>query len=331
VGETNKIARKETAALIGLDGKTIETINRGRWTAVTITSGGSNLEAQANDNGVLLFDRPGGQPLQHLVSPEPAERSIREISFAPGGQILAAGVYDRDGNADSKGMTLIWNVVSGAVQKRLSHPGPVRSLSFSPDGRVLGIATANGIAELWDWEHGRLLRAITYSDKALGKYGLYAHLLFASGGNRLIIGVLATIGIWDALNGREIARIDTSGYIRDMVLSPNGDQLIVATRNTARIWDVTTLRESSRIIEDQEIEQLDVDRGGKYVLTYTRNGITPWLARSADLIEEVCKLLPERSKPDDWEQYSDELYPHRCPGKGSRSIIEEVIQNFAGS
>lgn len=56
---------------------------------------------------------------------------------------LATGSYDMS--------VRIWDVESGTIVNRLEgHTGPVRSLAWSPSGRLLASGSDDGTVRIWD-------------------------------------------------------------------------------------------------------------------------------------------------------------------------------------
>jgi WD40 repeat protein len=105
-----------------------------------------------NGGGVGLWDVATRKRVGTL--PEPGAQGVEAVAFSPDGQMLAAG----DGN----GKTYLWDLRTGKLIATLVNPlGPVplvlagqtmydvRSVAFSPNGRMLATSDTDGRAYLW--------------------------------------------------------------------------------------------------------------------------------------------------------------------------------------
>src|SRR5262249_49153808 len=77
-----------------------------------------------------------------------------------------------------------------------------------------------------------------------------------------------TVRAWDVETGRQIMRLDLSGWMRGVALSPNG--LLVAAiglRNELRVWDAATGTEHFRLVGHGEM-------GGRRRVRFAAHGET---------------------------------------------------------
>jgi WD40 repeat protein len=72
---------------------------------------------------------------------------IEEVSFTPGGELLATAGSDRG--------VRIWAASTGRTLRILPHEASVHSLDFSPDGTRLVTAGPDGGLGLWDVRRDR--------------------------------------------------------------------------------------------------------------------------------------------------------------------------------
>ena len=71
------------------------------------------------------------------------------------------------------------------LTRTLSPPSPVRSLAFSPDGKLLATLDNQGTAEVSEWASNRSLTNLTAAPFRRGGTGV---VVFSPDGNRLAIG-----------------------------------------------------------------------------------------------------------------------------------------------
>jgi hypothetical protein len=97
-------------------------------------------------------------------------------------------------SADAEGSIRVWDPWKGREVRKLGgHPGPVASLSVSPDGKTLASAAEDGSTRLWDLSTGAELRQFATPGRA-------AHAVAFSPDGRTLAGGLedGTVLVWSA-------------------------------------------------------------------------------------------------------------------------------------
>lgn len=132
------------------------------------------------------------------------------------------------------------DVKSGRLVARLeAHPGVVRALAFSDDGRLLASGSDDGVVRVWDAAKGGLLRAFEGHADSVGA------VAFGPGGRMLASGGEdESVKVWDVSTGALLHSIDYDGpdllYVVSIAFSPDGKRLLTAQGVEVSLWDTST-------------------------------------------------------------------------------------------
>jgi WD40 repeat protein len=127
-------------------------------------------------------------------------------------------VVSSDGNtlAVSIGDTVqLWDLASGELRHTVTgDSGLMTSATFSPDGRTLAVASAEGTARLWDTATGVLVHTL------IGHAGAVNSVGFSPDGRTVATaGADGTVRLWDASTGqiRHTLNANTDAvYVQDL-------------------------------------------------------------------------------------------------------------------
>lgn len=231
---------------------------------------GGQIESFGQLSGELkLWDAATGKELRTLADKASA------IAFSADGKMLAGGVYNSSqaDAAKSPYTTRLWDTASWKEIQlpAQTFPDAVRALAFSPDSRILAIATAD---KGNDYIYGKIVLQDVQSGKELHTLGGYTGnveaIAFSPDGQTLIGGdLVGNIKRWDVATGKEIAVFNEhSASITSLVFSRDGSLWASASRDGQIIMrDNVSNAEIIRWIIIGENDYLIVTPDGYYFST----------------------------------------------------------------
>jgi WD40 repeat protein/predicted Ser/Thr protein kinase len=215
--------------------------------------------------GAVLWDATTGKKLRGLYGK--AGAGVDAVKFSPDGRLFAFPV----GNAVS-----MRDVSSGeemAVFK--GHTGPVRSLAFSADGKMLATGSQDRTVRIWDMAakaainvskgHEGEIWSVSFSPDsrtlATSSDDFTARLWDLTAGSdvthlntnhRAMVAfspdgqMLATarrgsiVSVWDARNGRQLAALEAGAAQWSVAFTPDGKKIAIDEMGKVKLWDVAT-------------------------------------------------------------------------------------------
>lgn len=192
-------------------------------------SPGGDLLASAGGPEVYLWSTRTWNPARVIRVVHP--NFVRSIAFSPDGKRLAGalGVVTGTKPTDFIGGVCIWDTQTRELQHNITIPGTgrerfVKSLAYSPDGRMLAGGTWSGRVFVWEAATGRLLYSLGH-DSELRVEGL----AFSRDGQILVTSGEWRTTLWDLKNRRPKRVIKLFEYTAHSVaFSRDGTKLAVA-------------------------------------------------------------------------------------------------------
>jgi RNA polymerase sigma factor (sigma-70 family) len=209
---------------------------------------------------------PGPEPVHFDPNPidlRPVAREAWGVAFSPDGSTVASVC----GLADRPGELVLWDAKKGTPRVRVRENRGVRSLAFSPDGRLLATADyVDQTAKVRDAGTGRVLHVLR--GHTAGVNGV----AFSPDGKTLATaGLDRTVRLWSPRDGR--LRATLRGHTEDGVYavacSADGKWLAsCGFDRTARVWDLATGKEQAVLSGHQApVEHVAFSRDGKALAT----------------------------------------------------------------
>jgi len=231
-----------------------------RWIRnLAISPDGKIVASVADDMVCRLWDAASAKKLKELQghdakTPHNYPSMLYACAFSPDGKHLATG--------DRVGRIVVWEVASGKQVKTLEAPvmytwdprarrhsiGGIRSLAFSPDGKLLaagGMGKVGNIdhlggksrLEVFDWQQGEKLWE-TESDKFKG---LIEHLAFHPQGDWLLAAGGDHKGMtifFDVANKSVIREDQAPMHVHSFALNETGDAFYAVGHQKIAVWEL---------------------------------------------------------------------------------------------
>jgi WD40 repeat protein len=208
---------------------------------------------------------------------------VEQAAFSPDGRTLAVGCNRSDVSRNLRvGEVQLWDVAEGRTLGRgLLHPGPLKTLAFSPDGRTLLTGCIvpperpgdplRGQARLWDVGRAEPL------GPALLHAGPVWAVAFNPDGRTFLTGCEdATARLWQTATGLPVGPLIKSwGNVLAVAFSPDGRTLLLGSADEpgiAQLWAAPPGQALGALAHPDKVSALALSPDGKALLTGCHDG-----------------------------------------------------------
>ncbi len=241
--------------------------------------------ASSNGSGIVAIWDLNGKRLTRLEA-----NAYDVINFSPDSKRLAIG-------EDDSGDIKIWDIDKQKLLKIHAHKWRVKSVSFSPDSKILASAGLDGSAKLWNLQ-GQQLTELKRDFWSIGtvSFSPNSNLLATTGYNN------GTINLWN-IKGEHLNEFQNKNANGSVIFSPDGKQFAtLGSDNTVSLWNLTGQKFPEFNIKDKVLAEAknqllaEAKRNGQLTLKADElNRYWNMLDARFDLLSstQVIKFMPD--------------------------------------
>lgn len=222
---------EKTVVIVDLDrpDKPRSLNHEGRVHSVAMSADGEYVYTVSGDGDLVVQSEREAQARRRLHIPGAWSPPV---VFSADGRRLAFG-DSKLSRSEREHFVRVWDVEGGReIAVLRGHEGWIRAMAWSPDGRRLATASADGTARIWTLDGGNPVVLRGHAQAVSG-------VAWSPDGQRLVTGAMdATAQIFRASGERERVLEGHTREVDHVAWSPDGGRIATSSRDgTRRIWD----------------------------------------------------------------------------------------------
>jgi WD40 repeat protein/predicted KAP-like P-loop ATPase len=241
--------------------------------SVTFSPDGKAI-VSGSANRLRLWDLQGNQ----IGNPFLVNSAVYSVAFSPDGKAIISGSDKRDWRlllpigGDTFDILIsglevslrLWDLQGNQIGSSFGHDRTVRSVTFSPDGKVIVSGSDDKTIRLWDLQGNQI------GNPFLGHKSFVTSVAFSPEGKVIVSGSYdKTIRLWD-LQGNQIGNpfLGHKSFVTSVAFSPDGKAIISGSYDkTIRLWTldgnpISNLADRSRQLKIPQGVANDSAQGG---------------------------------------------------------------------
>lgn len=163
---------------------------------------------------------------------------------------------------------------------RFRSSAEIKTLAYSPDGRLLALASTDNRIRLWEANTGKEIQQLIGHDAAV------TSLAFAADGKTLASGSYdGTVRLWEVVTGKLLQKLSANNsWVTAVAFAPDGKTIAAGGRHRAlQAWQADTGQELWKVQRPLWVTALLFSRDGRTLVSTSKyDGLRTWDAASGD-------------------------------------------------
>jgi WD40 repeat protein len=299
-------------------------------TALAWSPVGSELAVGGNDDRLQLWDVRGAPHLVRTLTMAPPTRhvpgAIQSVAFSADGRLIAASdVSNNLAKFAVNERIAIWQTRTGApITSALQRGTFANAVAFSPDGRLLAVATGDeveggdGRVLILDSSNGTQLQTIHPLESDNGGT---TSLAFAPNGTLATGTYAGIVQLWHPSTGASISHpvLVAAAPVASIAFDPSGQRFATAggPEGGLKLWFTSSLQQDGATLDPEEgtAGNAQFTPDGQLLLAINADGHgSLWPVSTPALANHACAVAGRNLTREEWSRFiTGYRYSQVCP------------------